>query len=185
VILMASKKKASGKGKGRAKKPAGKAKRAAARKKTTGRAARSGKRSASKGRKVVARRRPESLRLRAAGPSLTANDLQRSLTFYRDVLGFTVSDRWESEGRLVGVELTAGAVQFWLAQDDWRKGRDRIKGQGFRMYCTTSQDIDTLAEQIKARGGTLAEEPRSQPWGGRDFAVVDPDGFTITISSDL
>jgi uncharacterized glyoxalase superfamily protein PhnB len=186
---MAAKKKASGKGKGKAKKAAKrtakKPRKASARTKTTRRTARSGIRSAATRRKVVARRRPESLRLRSAGPSLTANDLQRSLTFYRDVLGFTVSDRWESEGRLVGVELTAGAVQFWLAQDDWRKGRDRIKGQGFRMYCTTSQDIDTLAEQIKARGGTLAEEPRSQPWGGRDFAVVDPDGFTITISSEL
>jgi predicted enzyme related to lactoylglutathione lyase len=53
------------------------------------------------------------------------------------------------------------------------------------MYCGTAQDIDTLARQIEARGGTLLEKPKDQPWGGRAFAVVDPDGFVLTISSEL
>jgi len=132
-----------------------------------------------------ARRRPESLRLRSAGPSFTVNDIQKSLAFYRDVLGFTVKDRWEQDGALHGVELVAGRVTFWLGQDDWKKGRDRVKGQGFRMYCGTTQDIDTLARRIEAGGGTLVEKPTDRPWGGRDFAVVDPDGFKITISSGL
>ncbi len=113
------------------------------------------------------------------------NDIQKSLAFYRDVLGFTVKERWEQEGVLHGVELVAGSVSFWLGQDDWKKGRDRVKGQGFRMYCGTAQDIDTLARQIEARGGTLLEKPKDQPWGGRAFAVVDPDGFVMTISSEL
>ncbi len=132
-----------------------------------------------------ARRKPESLRLRSAGPSFTVNDIQTSLAFYRDVLGFTVKDRWEQDGALHGVELVAGKVTFWLGQDDWKKGRDRVKGQGFRMYCGTAQDIDMLARQIKGHGGMLAEKPTDRPWGGRDFAVVDPDGFKITISSGL
>jgi len=129
------------------------------------------------------RRQPESLRLREASPSLTVADLEKSLAFYRDVLGFTVKERWEEAGVLRGVEILAGRVTFWLSQDDWKKGRDRAKGQGFRLYCTTAQRIDALAAQIKARGGTLAEEPRDRPWGGRDFAVADPDGFVITIAS--
>ena len=112
------------------------------------------------------------------------NDLQKSIAFYRDVLGFTEKERWEEDGALRGVEFVAGRVSFWLGQDDWKKGRDRAKGQGFRLYCTTAQDVDTLARQIQQRGGTLAEGPRDQPWGGgRDFAVVDPDGFKITIAS--
>jgi uncharacterized glyoxalase superfamily protein PhnB len=130
-----------------------------------------------------ARRQPETLRLRSASPSFTVNDLQRSLAFYRDVLGFTEKERWERDGALHGVELVAGSMSLFLAQDDWQKGRDRVKGQGFRIYCDTSQDIDALARQVQERGGTLAEEPKDQPWGGRDFAVVDPDGFKITIAS--
>ena len=134
---------------------------------------------------LQARRPPERLRLRSAGPSFTVNDIQKSLAFYRDVLGFTVKESWEKDGALHGVELVAGSVSFWLGQDDWKKGRDRAKGQGFRMYCGTAQDIDTLARRIRERGGALAEEPKDEPWGGRDFAVVDPDGFKITIASGL
>jgi catechol 2,3-dioxygenase-like lactoylglutathione lyase family enzyme len=136
-------------------------------------------------RAIKPRRQPETLRLRSAGPSFTVNDIERSLRFYRDILGFTVKDRWEQDGRLHGVELVAGKVTFWLGQDDWKKGRDRVKGQGFRMYCGTSQNIDALARQVKDRGWTLAEEPKDQSWGGRDFAVLDPDGFKITFSSGI
>ncbi len=134
---------------------------------------------------LKARQEPESLRLRSAGPSFTVSDIEKSLAFYRDVLGFTLKERWEQDGVLHGVEMVAGSVTFWLGQDDWKKGRDRAKGQGFRMYCGTSQDVDVLAERIKAAGGTLTEEPTSRPWGGRDFALVDPDGFAITIASGL
>jgi lactoylglutathione lyase len=136
-------------------------------------------------RAVTSRQQPESLRLRSAGPGFTVNDVQKSLAFYRDVLGFTVKDRWEQDGALRGVELVAGSVTFWLGQDDWKKGRDRVKGQGFRMYCATAQDIDALAQRVKACGGALVEEPKDQPWGGRACAVVDPDGFTITFATEL
>jgi uncharacterized glyoxalase superfamily protein PhnB len=131
------------------------------------------------------RKSPEGLRLRTSTPSLTVNDLQRSLAFYRDALGFHVKDRWEQGGVLRGVELVAGSVSFFISQDDWKKGRDRVKGEGFRMHCETAQDVDQLAAGIKARGGSLIEEPKSQPWGTRDFAVADPDGFKITFSSGM
>jgi lactoylglutathione lyase len=127
---------------------------------------------------------PEGFRLRAVAPSLTVSDLERSLSWYRDVLGFVVTERWERDGTLAGVEVAAGSVSFYLGQDDWKKGRDRVKGEGFRLYCTTQQDVDRLAEQIRSRGGSLLQEPHDQPWGGRAFAVADPDGFKLTISRE-
>lgn len=124
---------------------------------------------------------PHALNLTSAGPSLTVRDLEKSLAWYRDVLGFSAGERWEQDGKLTGIEMKAGDVTFWLSQDDWKKGRDRVKGEGIRMYCDTEQDIDHLAERIKVRGGVLLQEPMDQPWGGRSLAVGDPDGFKITI----
>jgi uncharacterized glyoxalase superfamily protein PhnB len=121
------------------------------------------------------------LTLKSVGPSFTAGDLQKSMAWYRDVLGFTVSERWEGDGKLMGVEMSAGPVTFMLSQDDWKKGRDRVKGEGFRLFCDTTQDVDRLADQIKARGGTLAHEPMDEPWGARSITVEDPDGFKISI----
>ena len=133
---------------------------------------------------VKARAKSDTLKLSEASPSFTVNDLEKSLAWYRDVLGFVVEERWERDGKLMGVSLQAGGVAFMIGQDDWKKGRDRKKGEGFRLYCATTQDVDALAEGIQARGGTLDYEPRDQPWGMRDFALTDPDGFKITIGAN-
>src|SRR2546422_6208406 len=98
------------------------------------------------------------------------NDIEKSLAWYRDVLGCLEKERWERDGKLAGAEMRAGAVAFYIEQDDWKKGRDRGKGEGFSIYCTTAQDVDALAATIKARGGTLAEEPQSRPRGSPGLA---------------
>jgi uncharacterized glyoxalase superfamily protein PhnB len=131
------------------------------------------------------RRQPETLRLRSLMPALTVNDLAASVAWYRDVLGFIVAEEFRREDRLMGVRMTAGAVDFLLGQDDFAKGRDRTKGAGLRLYGITGQDIDQLAAAIKERGGQLAQEPQDQPWGARDLAVLDPDGFVISISTGV
>ena len=125
------------------------------------------------------------MKVSEVSPGFTANDLQKSLAWYRDVLGFVVESQWEMDGVVRGVELRAGDVTFMLGQDDWKKGRKRKKGEGFRLYCVTTQDVDSLAARIVARGGQLDQEPRDQSWGYRDFAVTDPDGFKITIGREL
>jgi lactoylglutathione lyase len=127
------------------------------------------------------RKQPETLRLRDVTPALTVNDLQASVAWYRDVLGFTVAEEYQSDGKVMGVRLIAGSATFLLGQDDFAKGRDRQKGAGQRLYCETGQDVDQLAATIKERGGKLSQEPTDQPWGARDFAIVDPDGFIISI----
>jgi uncharacterized glyoxalase superfamily protein PhnB len=76
-----------------------------------------------------------------------------------------------------------GARWLNLTQDDWAKGHDRQKGEGFRLYLNTVQDVDEIAAMIKERGATLVSEPADMPWGARVFSLVDPDGFKLTISS--
>ena len=131
------------------------------------------------------RKQPETLRLRSVMPALTVNDIQASIAWYRDVLGFVVAEEYQREGKVMGARLKAGASQLLLAQDDFAKGRDRKKGVGLRLYCMTIQDVDQLAAAVRERGGELAQEPKDQPWGARDFAVVDPDGFNVSITTGV
>lgn len=132
---------------------------------------------------VPDRAQPESFRGRELSASLTVSDLERSLAWYRVVLRFSIERKHERDGVMTGVSLKAGAVRLLLNQDDGAKGKDRAKGEGFSLQITTVQDIDELAEGIKARGGTLDSEPADMPWGVRLFRVRDPDGFRFTISS--
>jgi predicted enzyme related to lactoylglutathione lyase len=108
-------------------------------------------------RKKAAASQP--LALSEASPSLTVGDLDASLAFYRDVLGFVVEQTWDEGGKVVGVSLRAGNVAFWLGQDDWKKGR------------------------IQSKGGRLDQGPTDQDWGVRDISLTDPDGFKITIAN--
>ncbi len=141
------------------------------------------KKPAAKARRAKPRAASGGFRLTSASPSFTVNDLEKSLAWYHEVVGFAVKERWEQDGKLMGVELAAGDVSFMIGQDDWKKGRNRRKGEGFRIYCETRQDIDALARAIESRGGALDHPPQDEPWGGRDFSLTDPDGFKITIAT--
>jgi uncharacterized glyoxalase superfamily protein PhnB len=116
-------------------------------------------------------------------PSLTVRDLERSATWYRETLGFTIDRKHERQGRLVAISLKAGAVNLLLTQDDGAKGFNRAKGEGFSLQISTTQSADSLAARARRQGAVLDTEPTDMPWGPRIFRVRDPDGFRWTISS--
>ena len=122
------------------------------------------------------------LQARGLMPTLTVNDLKKSIEFYKG-LGFKATDEMEENGELRGVTLEAGGVHLGLSQDDFAKGRNRTKGVGMRFYLETDQDITALARQAKAAGVTLDSEPAKLPWGPMGFTVTDHDGFKLTISN--
>ena len=127
------------------------------------------------------RKKPETLRLRESSLSLTVRDLARSVAWYRDVLGFTEGERWEEDGVVLGQQMKAGAVDLMLNQDDFAKGRERHKGEGVRVWWSTTQSLDTLADNIRAQGGTIDYGPDDTPWGDRAFGLTDLDGYRITV----
>ena len=114
---------------------------------------------------------------------LTVDDLGKSITFY-EALGFSVVQRWEQDGTLLGVMLQAGELQLGLNQDDWKKGRDRQKGIGTRLNIETAQSIDEIAARVKAAGFALEVEPFDTQWKTRQFELTDPSGFKLTVSSE-
>ena len=124
------------------------------------------------------------LKAQAFYPNLTATDLQRSIRFYTEGFGFEIKDRHERDGVLRYVTMTAGKATIGIGQDDFAKGRDRVKGVALRFWLATDQDITDLAARAKAAGIKLDEEPAPLPWGPMGFAVTDPDGFKFTIAND-
>ena len=129
------------------------------------------------------RKSPETFRGQNLNASLTVNDLEKSLAWYRDVFGFHVEREFERDGRKMAVSLKAGSVAILLTQDDGAKGANRVKGVGFSMMIVTAQDVDQLAAAIKQRSGTLDAEPDTR-FGRRAFRLHDPDGFKFVISTE-
>ena len=117
-------------------------------------------------------------------PGITANDLAKSIHFYVEGLGFTITRRNEADGQLRFVMLQAGDAEIGLGQDDFAKGKDRAKGVGMRLYITTDQDLTQMAARARGAGLTLDHDVMEMPWGQMAFALTDPDGFKISIAAD-
>ena len=122
--------------------------------------------------------------LQSLAAGLTANDAAASVQWYCDVLGFVVQERWEQSGQFHGASVRHGGVTINIGQDDWKQGRDRVKGQGTRLYITTGPGIEAYAAAIQARGGVL-DQPVSEGWGFKMFAISDPDNFKLTFMTPL
>ncbi len=121
------------------------------------------------------------------GGSLTCKDLEASIRFYRDAIGFAVAQTYENNGKVAAAVVAAGNCQLVLNQDDGKLGWDRIKGQGFYLQINVGAlaDVDATAARIKAAGGTLIDEPADRPWGVRMFQFRDLDGFKLGVSTPL
>ena len=121
------------------------------------------------------------------GCSITCKDLDASIRFYRDAIGFGVLQSYEHEGKVVAAVVGAGSIGIVLNQDDGKLGWDRIKGQGFYLQINVAgpADVDAAAARIKAAGGALLSEPEDRPWGARMFQFNDLDGFKLGVSTPL
>ena len=128
------------------------------------------------------RAEPESFRARTLSASLAVKDIQKSLIWYRDKVGFSVDQEIKRAGQLQAVTLKVGDVRILLSQDEPGTGWDRVKGAGFTLQFTTAQDIGLLAEAIRSRGGVV-ETDLADATGGRALRLRDPDGFRLLISS--
>jgi uncharacterized glyoxalase superfamily protein PhnB len=119
--------------------------------------------------------------------SITCQNLEASIRFWRDAVGFVVAHTYENEGKLAGAVVAAGDCRIVLNQDDGQLGWDRIKGQGFYLQINVASvaDVDATAARIKAAGGTLLNEPADRPWAVRMFQFKDLDGFKLGVSTPL
>jgi uncharacterized glyoxalase superfamily protein PhnB len=121
------------------------------------------------------------------GCSITCKNLEASIRFYRDAIGFAVTHRFENEGKVVAAVVEAGDCRIVLNQDDGKLGWDRVKGQGFYLQINVAgpADVDAAAARITAAGGKLLSEPADRAWGVRMFQFNDLDGFKLGVSTPL
>jgi catechol 2,3-dioxygenase-like lactoylglutathione lyase family enzyme len=112
-------------------------------------------------------------------PILYVADVERSLGFYRNLLGFTVGYEWR-EGDVLGFVA--------LALDDGRSvglaRRTPDAGERFEL-CLLVDDADAACEELRAKGVSIRTEPQDQPWGERMFYADDPDGNAIHVRAPI
>ncbi len=119
----------------------------------------------------------------AAYPLLYAQDMERSLAFYRD-LGFTLTHRWAPEGKLSWCSLTMEGAQIMLqlAEDDDLTHLKR--GHSDMALFFLCEDVDALYERMQDRD-VGAKPPTEAFYGMRQLTLKDPDGRRICFEHPL
>lgn len=112
---------------------------------------------------------PSRTQLERAVPVLASLDIEATQQFYADKLGFTAVARYPDYGI---VERDNVQIHFWLTED-----ADIPKATSCRVDV---DGVDQLYEEMNASGVVHPNGPLTdQPWGLREFAVLDGDGNMI------
>lgn len=114
-------------------------------------------------------------------PNLSVKDLQASLDFYVNKLGF------KHDFTMAGPDGADGFAIVWL-HDGVHLGlgvdpENAGKGQGVNLmlYVAKGESVDDLYARVKAHNVKIDQDIKTEFWGDRMFAVTDPDGYTITL----
>ncbi len=123
--------------------------------------------------------------------TLAVADLERTLTFYRDGLGFDSSgvigtefagDDVEPAGAVAMFKLRGGLIMCLYPRTELAKDAGVALGPAktgeFSIGHAVSSraEVDAVLAQAEAAGATLTDRPHDRPWGIYSGYFRDPDG---------
>ena len=122
--------------------------------------------------------------VRQAVPFFNVNDIEASLRFYVEGLGFTITRQWTPDGRIRWCWLERDGVAIML-QEYWKDGQpggwpEGVLGQGVSI-CFVCADAIAVYHDSQARGLNP-----SRPFVGNNLWVTsftDPDGYRLDFES--
>jgi lactoylglutathione lyase len=122
--------------------------------------------------------------LKLAVPFFMVTDMEKSLDFYCNGLGFTLANQWTPRGKIEWCWLTRDLISLMLQEP---RGNEHVihanpqhKGLGITI-CTQCTDALALYSEFKSRNLLLTE-----PFVGNNrwvFSVKDPDGYRLEFQS--
>jgi catechol 2,3-dioxygenase-like lactoylglutathione lyase family enzyme len=119
--------------------------------------------------------------LRQVWPLFAVRDVERSLAFYRDALGFELAGRAEDDGGTFWCRLARDGASIMLQRADRDDGPPETWGRGVAIYFVCD-DANGLYEEFSGRGLALGK-PVVADYGMKQIFVPDPDGYTICFES--
>jgi predicted enzyme related to lactoylglutathione lyase len=97
-------------------------------------------------------------------------DFERSVAFYRDVIGLAVYREFD------------GGVVFFLGGGFLEvSGRSPgPAGPNIQLWWQV-RNVDATYQRLASAGVSIGQPPQTQPWGLRECWIADPDGVAIAV----
>jgi predicted enzyme related to lactoylglutathione lyase len=103
-------------------------------------------------------------------PELPCDDVAAAVKHYREVLGFSINHAQDEIGVMERDEVTLLLIER----------TPQHTGIGSAYFYV--RDVDALYAELIRSGADVQGEPVSQPWGLREFSVLDPDRNRLTFA---
>ena len=148
---------------------------------------RSYQRSVKRARAKHTRRQPDKAAVRLDNEGkLTFNhamvyvkDVERGLSFYRDLLGFKLIEDFRYEKKPVYARLCAPGGNGTIALH--QAGPEAsVLSDGVRLYFEV-RELDDFCRNLQQKGFHITQLPRMMPWGWRHAYLNDPDGHEVSL----
>jgi catechol 2,3-dioxygenase-like lactoylglutathione lyase family enzyme len=117
-------------------------------------------------------------------PLLQVFDMQRSLAFYRDILGFEVMGDSGNGDDSSWIWLQLNGIDLML-NDQYEPGRvpdappaERVRWHDDTCLYFACPEVDAAYEELKDKVPDL-QPPKTAPYGMRQLKLKDPDGYGI------
>ena len=104
-------------------------------------------------------------------PILRVASLAASLTYYVEILGFTIA--WQDPGGIACV--SRGRCSIFLCEGD--------QGHPGAWVWIGVSDVDALQAEVSQRGAIIRLPPANYPWA-LEMHVEDPDGSVLRFGSE-
>lgn len=122
------------------------------------------------------------------GVGLFVDDMPTMVRFYRDVLGFEIT---EGENATNVYLIKNGTLFMLYERKNFEKMTNRkyeyIKGFNghfeIALYVDTFEEVDVEYKEAIEKGARSVLEPTTEPWGQRTCYIADPAGNLIEIGS--
>lgn len=116
------------------------------------------------------------MRVLSVAPQLRTTDLDRSIRFYTEQVGLELQFRHADF--YAGVRTSTGV--FHLKQVDTPDPSIEYVEEGGHLHLYLGvDDVDALAERLRAAGVSLLQPPCDTDWGTREIVFHDDQGHTI------
>ena len=117
--------------------------------------------------------------------TLGVNDLQESISFYENILGWKRSPM--SSANIVFFELNGIHLSLYnrkaLAEDvTVDEAGSGFKGFTLAHNVGSEKEVNDLIEELRNKGVTIVKEPQKVFWGGYSSYISDPDGNLLEIA---
>ena len=115
------------------------------------------------------------MKTQGIGRVFQVSDLNDALKYYKEVLGFKEDFQF---GAYAGISHGDACVHLCAHRFHQRP----IGGGTAFVFC---DEVDEYFQEIKKNGAIVKVEPADQPYGMRDFVLLDPDGNQLNFGCGI